>query len=247
MARNNNQQLDANLLEGEVKEGGLLDDERIIYVAEFDPNVISYNVVIVVIIFAMTFFMIPFLLFLPCMIYGFRKSLEARRLIITEKTIVYRTAYYSLCCMCWNQTSKHVPLEKVTDVTWKQGCLQRSYGLATVAIQTAGSTGPDNRPELNIIGIVQSHSFRQRVMQAKGQHMARIYGGASEVAVPIGTKKGYGATESGGATGAGGVPASGEATQALLTMRDTLNRIENRVTNIEGTLTNRVVPPTGAV
>ena len=41
--------------------------------------------------------------------------------------------------MCWNREERIVPVGKITDVTYSQGCLQRLYGLEQLTIRTAGS------------------------------------------------------------------------------------------------------------
>ena len=64
-------------------------------------------------------------------------------------------------CRPVSRRSKHVPLEKVTDVTFLQGCLARQYGLATIQVQTAGQNGPNGMPELSITGIEDAHNFRK--------------------------------------------------------------------------------------
>jgi len=102
-----------------------------------------------------------------------------QRLLITEKTIVYKRGFFGCCCLCWNEASKHVPLEKVTDITYSQGCLERQFGIASIQIQTAGQNGPDGRPELTIVGVRDAHNLRKLVMNVKAEHMARVFGGST--------------------------------------------------------------------
>ena len=78
-----------------------------------------------------------------------------------------------------------MPLEKVTDLTYSQGCLARQYGLATLQIQTAGQNGPDGRPELTITGISDARNFRKVVMSAKSNCMEATFGGYGSTVVRV--------------------------------------------------------------
>jgi hypothetical protein len=57
-----------------------------------------------------------------------------------------------------------VPLEKITDCTWKQNCLQRQLGVDQLDIRTAagnlnvgeGGGGAD----ISLVGLVESKAFR---------------------------------------------------------------------------------------
>lgn len=60
---------------------------------------------------------------------------------------------------------KTVPLDKITDLTFSQGLLQRWCGIEQIAVQTASSGA--NRAEMVILGLKDAKDFRRAVMEMK--------------------------------------------------------------------------------
>lgn len=167
----------------------LIDDERVILRGQFSAKVINYQVVFtsLVILLSSFFTLFPVLIFMiPCLAYAFKANFHSRELAITEKTLIYKQGWYVCCCMCWGVSSKHVPLEKITDVTYEQGCLERKYDVCTLRIQTAGQSGPDgSSSEIVLNGIIGAHDFRRKIMRAKANALAGYSGGGAVSAIPV--------------------------------------------------------------
>merc|ERR1719356_1594989 len=91
----------------------------------------------------MTFW--PFyILFYPCIAYGMRKWAESRIAAVTDSQLVLKQGYFGCCCCCWNETTKSVPLDKITDLQVQQGCLQQCFGIKEIRV-SSGSFNPISR------------------------------------------------------------------------------------------------------
>lgn len=234
---------DRKLVDDDMESGDVLDDERVLYRATFSENYMTYRMWALFIVLLATISGIVLLPFLPLFYIGIKANFKSRRLILTEKTLVWKQGFYGCCCVFWNESSKHVPLEKVTDVTFAQGCLERKYNIATITIQTAGQNGPDGRPELRIQGINDAKAFRKIVMNAKAECMARTFGGVSSAVSAVAVDK------SGSKYGS---IAAGAAPPAGADLRDILLRIEGSVKAIQDSVAARdaargAIPSVGPV
>ena len=82
----------------------------------------------------------PIFLICPCCIYkGIKEALNSRRAAVTDKVIVLRQGYYTCCCICWNESTKSVALNKVTDLSISQNCCQKMFDIKTLKVENASS------------------------------------------------------------------------------------------------------------
>ncbi|HKK25805.1 MAG TPA: PH domain-containing protein [Gracilimonas sp.] len=98
------------------------------------------------------------------------------------------------------QTERTIPLDKIQDLTFKEGPLLKHFGLSILKIETAGNTGQTSA-DLSLIGIVDAVNFRNMVFDQRDQ--VTDMGSSSE------------ATES--------------TTDLLLDIRDTLRSIDQKI------------------
>ena len=67
----------------------------------------------------------------------------------------------------WFQTEKNIPLDKITDVTMKQGPIARLFNVYYVLIETAGnSTG---MAEGTMVGVKEPQALRDRLLAQRDQ------------------------------------------------------------------------------
>ena len=171
----------------DVEEGGcsvhLLPDETVLLTGTFNATSVSYQAALCTIIILATTCLagLPFLLCMPCLLFGLRKSYQSMRLTLTDKTLTFEKGNFACCCVCWSQTERIVPLEKITDVTWVQGCLMRHYGIDSLRIRTAsGAVGGDGAAaDIHLTGLNNAKEFRTAIMRAKDMRDIAIGGRAT--------------------------------------------------------------------
>jgi len=66
------------------------------------------------------------------------------------------------------QVEKTIPLDKIQDLTFKEGPLLRKLGLSILQIETAGQSG-NNTADMQLIGIVDAADFRQAVIEQRDE------------------------------------------------------------------------------
>ena len=61
-----------------------------------------------------------------------------------------------------------IPLDKIQDLTFKEGPLLRYFGLSVLRVETAGSSG-QGQADLTLIGIEDAADFRSQVLQQRDE------------------------------------------------------------------------------
>ncbi|MEX0662314.1 MAG: PH domain-containing protein [Balneolaceae bacterium] len=64
------------------------------------------------------------------------------------------------------KTERTVPLDKIQDLTFKEGPVLRYFGLSSLYIETAGQSAQQSS-DMTLIGIVDAHKFRAMVMDQR--------------------------------------------------------------------------------
>lgn len=64
------------------------------------------------------------------------------------------------------QTERTIPLDKIQDLTFKEGPLLRYFGLSTLNIETAGQS-VQSASDMSLIGIIDSQNFRKKVLDQR--------------------------------------------------------------------------------
>lgn len=59
-----------------------------------------------------------------------------------------------------------IPLDKIQDLTFKEGPLLKAFGLSILKIETAGNTG-QGMSDLTLIGIIDAANFRNSVLEQR--------------------------------------------------------------------------------
>lgn len=128
--------------------------------AEFNPRIkkyILYYGTLFLLITIVGIILIPFwLVIAPHFINKYYNRLECeitKRSLRFEKGLIFHT-------------ERTIPLDKIQDLTFKEGPLLKAFGLSIFKIETAGNSGQSGS-DLTLIGIVNPQQFRQKVFEQR--------------------------------------------------------------------------------
>lgn len=128
--------------------------------AEFNPRLKTYlNLygVFMMLIMIVTIPLIPiWVLLSPIFINKYFERLECD---LTSRSLRFKKGFIV-------QTEKTIPLDKIQDLTFKEGPLLKRLGLSILKIETAGNSAAGSA-DLSLIGIVDAHNFRQMVFDQR--------------------------------------------------------------------------------
>lgn len=65
-------------------------------------------------------------------------------------------------------TERTIPLDKIQDLTFREGPILRYFGLASLKVETAGQSAA-NSADMTLLGILDSAHFRQSVMEQRDE------------------------------------------------------------------------------
>lgn len=128
--------------------------------AEFNPRLKTYlnlygAFMMLVMIFTIPF--IPFwLIIAPVFINKYFDRLECE---LTTRSLRFKKGFII-------QIEKTIPLDKIQDLTFREGPLLKRFGLSILKIETAGNSATGSA-DLSLIGIVDAHEFRQMVFDQR--------------------------------------------------------------------------------
>ncbi len=142
-------------------------EQTVVTKAEFSPLVKKYifvSVLFYLFLMVIGWVAIPFWL-LGWGTWASRRYFEHLECYITEKNLEYRKGHLF-------RTEKTIPLDKIQDLTFKQGPLLRMLGLGRLDVVTAGMSS-DGQPSLKLIGILEIKEFRNSVLEQRDKLIGR--------------------------------------------------------------------------
>jgi putative membrane protein len=163
-------------------------NDSLLTAARFEDKLRTYWFLNIVLIFTVT---VVGIVLIPFWLLGWgqwyvRRSFEALKCELHERTLVVKRGIFF-------KVEKTIPLDKIQDLTVKEGPLLRWLGLRSLKIETAGQ-GTPGTSEADLVGIVDPIEFRDAVL---GQRDA-LSGAPSAPALPpaadVGTDVGTGGT-----------------------------------------------------
>ena len=139
----------------------MADANPLLCAARFEDKLKTYWFLQGVIIFVAT---IVGIAFMPIWLLGFgqwyaRRSFEALQCELNERTLVVKRGIFF-------RVEKTIPLDKIQDLTVKEGPLLRWLGLRSLKIETAGQGTPGSS-EADLVGIVDPIDFRDQVLRQR--------------------------------------------------------------------------------
>ena len=130
--------------------------------AEFNPRIKAYLLwygVLICVVMIVTIPLIPIWLIFAS--YYVNKYFERLHCELTTRSLKFNKGYIF-------RTEKTIPLDKIQDLTFKEGPLLKAFGLSILKIETAGSSGAGaGAADLTLIGIVDATNFRDRVFDQR--------------------------------------------------------------------------------
>ena len=136
--------------------------EKILIRAEFDAKLKFYWYMRVVGLMTAS---VGGILLLPAWFLGWgnwycRRSFEALQCVLTERSLLVKRGILF-------RVEKTIPLDKIQDLTLKEGPLLRWFGLCSLQIETAGQSGQAGNSEGNLLGVVDVRGFRNAVLDQR--------------------------------------------------------------------------------
>lgn len=133
---------------------------KVLETARFNPDIKKYLLIYGILILTVTIFgiaLLPFwVLIAPYFIKKYFNRLHCElttRSLRFEKGILFHV-------------ERTIPLDKIQDLTFKEGPLLKAFGMSILKIETAGNTG-QGMSDLTLIGIVDAASFRNKVFEQR--------------------------------------------------------------------------------
>lgn len=128
--------------------------------ATFNPKIKNYILWYGSLISVMTVVFIPLIPF--WLIFGalyLNKYFERLECELTTRSLRFKKGYIF-------HTERTIPLDKIQDLTFKEGPLLKYFGLSILKIETAGNTG-QGTSDLSLIGIEDASNFRNLVFNQR--------------------------------------------------------------------------------
>ena len=129
--------------------------------ARFEDKLRTYWYLRIVLLFVIS---VVGIAILPIWVLGWgrwyvRRNFEALKCELHERTLVVKRGIFF-------RVEKTIPLDKIQDLTVKEGPLLRMLGLRSLKIETAGQ-GTPGAAEMDLIGIVDPLHFRDGVLRQR--------------------------------------------------------------------------------
>lgn len=150
---------------------------RKIFEASFEPRIKIYIHATVILTMAVTVFGIVLIpIWLVAGSYYLNRYFDNLFCELTTRALHFRKGVLFT-------VERTIPLDKIQDLTFKEGPLLRYFGLSTLMIETAGQSSA-NMTDMKLTGIVDAQKFRQMVIEQRDEiTYNRTGSGASESAV----------------------------------------------------------------
>ena len=130
--------------------------------AKFDPRLKTYTHVAILLILTVTIVgivLIPFwLIFGIAYVNRYFNSLFCE---LTTRALHFKKGV-------WFQTERTIPLDKIQDLTFKEGPLLRYFGLSQLKIETAGQS-MEGVADMSLTGIIDARKFRETVLDQRDE------------------------------------------------------------------------------
>ena len=72
---------------------------------------------------------------------------------------------YACCCCCWSESTKSLSLEKITDLSVSQGCIERCFDVKSLSVENASSS--QGAPEMILVGLIDPEGTRKLVLRTR--------------------------------------------------------------------------------
>lgn len=142
---------------------------RVLLDVEFEPRLRTYTMVTVSLVLMIT--VVGIVLLPVWLIFGRRyvdRYYDNLFCQLTTKALHFKKGV-------WFHTEKTIPLDKIQDLTFKEGPVLRQFGLSYLQVETAGQT-LQGASDMSLIGIVDARKFREAVLNQRDKITEKSYG-----------------------------------------------------------------------
>lgn len=130
--------------------------------AKFEPRIKTYIHVTVILTMILT---VAGILLIPIWLiagrYYLNKYFENLYCELTTRALHFKKGVLFT-------TERTIPLDKIQDLTFKEGPLLRYFGLSSLMIETAGNSSA-NMTDMKLLGIIDAAHFRQKVIEQRDE------------------------------------------------------------------------------
>lgn len=169
--------------------------------AQFNPRIKTYinaSVLLIMFITIVGIVLIPFWLIFGRMYL--KRYFDSLFCELTTRSLKFKKGVLF-------QVERTIPLDKIQDLTFREGPILRYFGLSTLKIETAGQSTAGGT-DMSLIGIVDSREFREQVIDQRDK--ITDLGSKSSSSTPSSSD-------------------DGESKETLLAILETLQRIEKKI------------------
>ncbi|PWN07174.1 hypothetical protein DDZ15_07465 [Rhodohalobacter mucosus] len=135
---------------------------QLLHEAKFDERLKTYvllSAAIVMLATVVGIILIPFWLILGRIyVNRYFENLECK---LTTRSLHFKKGL-------WFTTEKTIPLDKIQDLTFKEGPILRYLGLSRIMIETAGNAA-QGVTDMSLIGIISAREFREMVLDQRDE------------------------------------------------------------------------------
>lgn len=139
--------------------------------AEFNPKIKTYLLILGALVLSVTIVGIALLpiyfIVAPIYIKKYFKRLSAE---LTTRALRFEKGYLF-------HVERTIPLDKIQDLTFKEGPLLRYFQLSILKVETAGGSG-QGQADLTLMGIIDASEFRNQVLEQRDQVTEHQYNGS---------------------------------------------------------------------
>mmetsp|Transcript_44446 Transcript_44446/g.71188 ORF Transcript_44446/g.71188 Transcript_44446/m.71188 type:complete len:244 (+) Transcript_44446:29-760(+) len=156
------------LLGNDLQELGLEENTDHMKITFDEDRTVRYSMCMCCIVsLASCMWPITTMLFTPCLWYSLKKWAQSRIAAVTDKQLVLKQGSFGCGCWacCWNESTKSVPLNQITDLQVQQGCVQRCFDIREIRVETASAT--KEVPELVLIGLHDPLEVRAQILRVR--------------------------------------------------------------------------------
>lgn len=137
------------------------EETKIILKAQFHPVLKTYLFLIVTWWSFVSFIGIPIIpIWLFVGMFFCTRYFNRLECNLTEHTLELKKGYLF-------RVEKTIPLDKIQDLTLREGPLLRALNLGMLDIETAGQSGAQGSSDAKIVGIIDLKEFRNRVLKQR--------------------------------------------------------------------------------